>query len=103
LVLSDGQITATAVGVFVGLAESAAHGLDLLFIDDPTQNLDLPCKEAVAKLMVEMAGRKQIIVSTHDEDFVSYLKEYGFYKNASVFHIESWNGNPKIVSGSKVS
>lgn len=81
LVLSDGQITATAVGVFVGLAESAAHNLDLLFIDDPTQNLDLPCKEAVAKLMVEMAGRKQIIVSTHDEDFVSYLKEYGFYKS----------------------
>jgi bifunctional DNA-binding transcriptional regulator/antitoxin component of YhaV-PrlF toxin-antitoxin module len=36
-------------------------------------------------------------------DLVSYLKEYGFYKNASVFHIESWNGNPKIISGSKVS
>jgi len=96
LVLSDGQVTATAVGIFVGLAESAAHGMDLLFIDDPTQNLDLPCKEAMAKLMVEMAGRKQIIVSTHDEDFVSYLREYGFDKKAAIFHIESWNGNPKV-------
>jgi energy-coupling factor transporter ATP-binding protein EcfA2 len=102
LVLSDGQITATAVGIFVGLAESAAHDLDLLFIDDPTQNLDLPCKEAMAKLMVEMAGRKQIVVSTHDEDFVSYLREHGFDKNALMFHIESWNGDPKIVSESKV-
>lgn len=101
LVLSDGQITATAVGIFLGLAESAAHGLDLLFIDDPTQNLDLACKDAMAKLMVEMAGRKQIVLSTHDEDFVSYLKEYGFDRNANVFHIESWNGNPKITSGSK--
>jgi len=101
LVLSDGQITATAVGIFVGLAESAAHGLDMLFIDDPTQNLDQGAKEAMAKLMVEIAGRKQIVISTHDEEFVSYLREYGFDKKASVFHIESWNGNPKIVSGSK--
>jgi len=73
----------------------------MLFIDDPTQNLDQGAKEAMAKLMVEIAGRKQIVISTHDEEFVSYLREYGFDKKASVFHIESWNGNPKIVSGSK--
>jgi DNA repair exonuclease SbcCD ATPase subunit len=96
LVLSDGQLTATALALFFGLAESTQHALDLLYVDDPTQNLDLPCKEAMAKVIAEIARRRQVVVSTQDEDFVTYLKAEGFPKNAIVHHITAWDGNPTV-------
>ncbi|WP_437936886.1 AAA family ATPase [Sorangium sp. So ce341] len=94
LALSDGQLTATALGVFFALAESTAHGLDLLYVDDPTQNLDLPCKEAMAKVIAEIAQRKQVIVATHDDDFVGMLDDQGFNERAYVHHIPRWDGDP---------
>ncbi len=100
LVLSDGQLTATALSLFFALAESTAHELDLLYVDDPTQNLDLPCKEAMAKVITDLAQRRQIIVSTQDEDFVSFLEASGFSQEAVVHHIKSWNGNPVIETSS---
>lgn len=96
LVLSDGQLTATAVALFFGLAESTAHRLDLLYVDDPTQNLDLKAKAAMAKVVTELARRRQVIVSTQDEDFVSFLDSEGFPKEAVVHHITAWDGDPRV-------
>lgn len=98
LVLSDGQITATAIGIFIGLAESAGHALDLLFIDDPTQNIDAPCKEAMARLMTEIAEKRQVVISTHDDAFLTCLEEKGFHRRAAVFALEKWDGNPTVTS-----
>jgi len=100
LVLSDGQLTATALALFFALAESTGHELDLLYIDDPTQNLDLPCKEAMAKAITDLARRRQVIVSTQDEDFVSFLDAEGFRLEAVVHHIKSWDGNPTVETTS---
>jgi DNA repair exonuclease SbcCD ATPase subunit len=94
LALSDGQLTAAALGVFFALAESAAHGLDLLYVDDPTQNLDYRCKEAMAHVVAEIAKRKQVIVSTHDDDFVGLLESEGFHARAFIHRIAEWDGNP---------
>jgi predicted ATPase len=94
LVLSDGQLTATALALFFGLAESTGHGLDLLYVDDPTQNLDLPSKEAMAKVVADLARRRQVIVSTQDEDFVSFLESAGF--PGVVHHLVAWDGNPTV-------
>jgi DNA repair exonuclease SbcCD ATPase subunit len=96
LVLSDGQLTATALALFFGLAESTQHALDLLYVDDPTQNLDNPCKEAMAKVVAEIARRRQVVVSTQDEDFVTYLKAEGFPRSAIIHHLKAWDGNPTV-------
>jgi DNA repair exonuclease SbcCD ATPase subunit len=96
LVLSDGQLTATALALFFGLAESTQHALDLLYVDDPTQNLDNKCKEAMAKVVAEIARRRQVVVSTQDEDFVTYLKGEGFPKHAVIHHIKAWDGDPTV-------
>lgn len=96
LVLSDGQMTAAALALFYALAESGQHALDLLYIDDPTQNLDHARKEAMAKVVVDLATRKQIVVSTQDEDFVVLLRDAGFEESAVVHHIESWDRLPTV-------
>lgn len=96
LVLSDGQLTAAALALFYALAESGQHGLDLLYIDDPTQNLDHARKEAMAKVVVDLTTRKQIVVSTQDEDFVVLLRDAGFENGSVVHHIEEWDRRPTV-------
>lgn len=96
LVLSDGQVTATAIGLFFAFSDAETHNLDLLYVDDPTQNLDLPCKEAMAKVVMEIAQKRQVVVSTQDEDFVSFLEAEGFFDIAVVHHLQSWDGNPRV-------
>jgi DNA repair exonuclease SbcCD ATPase subunit len=98
LVLSDGQLTATAMALFFGLAESTQHDLDMLYVDDPTQNLDLRTKEAMAKVVTEMATRRQIILATQDEDFASFLEACGFAQSAVVHHFTDWNRDPSLRS-----
>jgi len=96
LVLSDGQMTAAALALFFSLAESGQHGLDLLYVDDPTQNLDHARKEAMAKVVVDLASEKQIIVSTQDEDFVVLLRDAGFEDGNVVHHITDWDRRPTV-------
>lgn len=96
LVLSDGQMTAAALALFFALAESSQHSLDLLYVDDPTQNLDHPHKEAMAKVITDLATRKQIIVSTQDEDFVMLLRDTGFENSATVYNIIDWERSPTV-------
>ena len=96
MVLSDGQVTATAIGLFFAFSDAETHNLDLLYVDDPTQNLDVSCKEAMAKVVTKIAKQRQVIVSTHDEDFVSYLESEGFFGVAVVHHLQRWDGNPTV-------
>lgn len=96
LVLSDGQMTAAALALFYALAESGQHGLDLLYVDDPTQNLDHAGKEAMAKVVADLAARRQIVVSTQDEDFVVLLRDAGFEDSSVVHHIEEWDRRPTV-------
>lgn len=96
LVLSDGQMTAAALALFYALAESGHHGLDLLYVDDPTQNLDHARKEAMAKVVADLARRKQIVVSTQDEDFVVLLRDAGFEDVSVVHHLENWDRRPTV-------
>lgn len=98
LVLSDGQMTAAALALFYALAESSQHGLDLLYIDDPTQNLDHAHKEAMVKVVIDLAARKQIVVSTQDEDFVVLLRDAGFEDGSVVHHVEEWDRRPTVTT-----
>jgi len=98
LVLSDGQMTAAALALFYALAESSAHVFDLLFIDDPTENLDDRRKLAMAQAVVQMAKRKQVIISTHDEDFHAKLEDAGFKEQAITFRFHDWNGSPQVAA-----
>jgi DNA repair exonuclease SbcCD ATPase subunit len=98
LVLSDGQMTSTALALFFALAESSQHALDVLYVDDPTQHLDHTRKEAMAKVVADLGLRKQIIVSTQDEDFVTLLRDAGFDDCSILHHIEAWDRSPEVTT-----
>ncbi len=57
----------------------------------------------MAKVIAEIAKRRQIVVATQDEDFVTFLKGEGFPKNAIVHHITAWDGNPTVETTTPAS
>jgi DNA repair exonuclease SbcCD ATPase subunit len=89
-------MTAAALALFYALAESASHSFDLLFIDDPTQNLDEKRKEAMARAIAQIAKHKQVVISTHDADFEAKLGAAGFKDGAACFWFHDWNGDPQV-------
>ncbi len=102
-ILSDGQTTATAMALFLGLAGSSTHNLDVLYVDDPSQALDRPSKGALAEVLAEESNLRQVIISTEDRDFIEALRNAGFTNDATVFSLENWDGTPTVsVQGQRV-
>jgi predicted ATPase len=52
----------------------------------------------MAKVVAEIARRRQVVVSTQDEDFVTYLVAEGFPERAVVHHLASWDGDPTVAT-----
>ena len=73
-VLSTGEQTALATAFF--LAElRVSNERSAIVLDDPVSSLDHQRREHVATRLVEEAGRRQVVVFTHDLVFVYYLQE----------------------------
>ncbi|HWC47815.1 MAG TPA: AAA family ATPase [Solirubrobacterales bacterium] len=73
-VLSTGEQTALATAFF--LAElRVSNERSAIVLDDPVSSLDHQRREHVATRLVEEAGRRQVVVLTHDIVFVYYLLE----------------------------
>jgi DNA repair protein RAD50 len=75
---SAGQKVLASIVIRLALAETFCVNTGILALDEPTTNLDLPNKkglaEALAKVIELRRGSNlQLIVITHDEEFVSEL------------------------------
>ena len=84
-VLSEGEKRAVALADFLTEIEldSTSSGI---ILDDPVTSLDLEWRETIAKLLVEKAKDRQVIIFTHDLPFLYYLKE-----NAEKYEISTTN------------
>jgi len=73
-ILSEGEQRAIAIGSF--LAEvGLSGGKGAVVFDDPVSSLDHRRRERVAKRLVVEAGKRQVIVFTHDIYFLCILME----------------------------
>jgi ABC-type dipeptide/oligopeptide/nickel transport system ATPase subunit len=73
-VLSTGEQTSLATAFF--LAElQVSNERSAIVLDDPVSSLDHQRREHVATRLVEEAGKRQVVVFTHDLVFVYYLQE----------------------------
>jgi recombinational DNA repair ATPase RecF len=72
-VLSEGEKRAVALADF--LTEVALDSSsDGIILDDPVTSLDLELRETIAKMLVEKANDRQVVIFTHDLPFLYYLK-----------------------------
>lgn len=72
-ILSDGEKRAVALADFLTEVSLDAANRALV-LDDPTSSMDSDSKRAVARILCELAAKRQVIVFTHDLVFLHALK-----------------------------
>lgn len=66
-VMSQGEVNALALSVFLPRATLPTSPFRFLVIDDPVQAMDPAKVEGLARVLCETAGDRQVIVFTHDD------------------------------------
>jgi exonuclease SbcC len=99
-ILSQGDLNALALAIFLGLATAAADSVfGCVLLDDPSQSLSSEHKKALALLLGEVARHKKLIVATMDAEFHQYLMASANEKRE--YRFASWTPErgPSIAPG----
>src|SRR5262245_2875486 len=64
--MSQGEINALALALFLPRATQDASPFRFVIVDDPVQSMDPPKVDGLARLLADEAARRQVIVFTHD-------------------------------------
>jgi len=87
---SNAQMNAVALSLFLSMATKMPSNVGLILLDDPTQSMDLPHKEALAKLISEISSEKQVFVATQDREFQESLKKHLPKNEARTYNFKEW-------------
>jgi len=86
---SGAQMNAAAISVFLSMAEKLPHKLGLIVLDDPTQSMDPPHKQALAFIIAEHAREKQIILATPDDSLKTQVEKK--FPETKVYDFKGWS------------
>ena len=76
-VMSQGELHALALSLFVPRATLPDSPFGFLLIDDPVQAMDPARVDGLATLLHEMAGSRQVVVFTHDDRLPDACRRLG--------------------------
>jgi hypothetical protein len=76
-VMSQGEVNALALSIFLPRATIAASPFRFLVIDDPVQAMDPAKVEGLARVLEEVSGRRQVLVFTHDDRLPEAVRRLG--------------------------
>jgi recombinational DNA repair ATPase RecF len=76
-VMSQGEINALALSVFLPRATMADSPFRFVVIDDPVQAMDPSKVDGLARVLAETAGERQVIVFTHDDRLPDSIRRLG--------------------------
>ena len=74
-VMSQGEINALALSIFLPRATIKASPFRFLVIDDPVQAMDPAKVDGLAKVLGKVASHRQVIVFTHDNRLAAAVKD----------------------------
>ncbi len=97
-VLSQGEVNALALAMFVPRATRAESPFRFLVIDDPVQSMDPAKVDGLAQLLSELAKTRQVIVLTHDDRLPQAIRRLGL--PASV--VELTRGEQSVVEARRL-
>jgi wobble nucleotide-excising tRNase len=76
-VLSQGELHALALSLFLPRATVAESPFRFLVIDDPVQAMDATTVAGLARVLAETAVTRQVVVFTHDDRLVEVVQRLG--------------------------
>jgi recombinational DNA repair ATPase RecF len=74
-VMSQGEINALALSIFLPRATIPASPFRFLIIDDPVQAMDPAKVDGLAKVLSKVAEHRQVIVFTHDNRLTAAIRD----------------------------
>jgi hypothetical protein len=84
-VMSQGELHALAVSVFLPRAAFSESPFRFMVIDDPVQSMDPAKVDGLARVLASAAADRQVIVFTHDERLPEATRRLGL--DATVFEV----------------
>lgn len=84
-VMSQGELHALAVSIFLPRAAFRESPFRFMVIDDPVQSMDPAKVEGLARVLAAAADDRQVIVFTHDERLPEATRRLGL--DATVFEV----------------
>jgi len=76
-VMSQGELNALALSIFVPRATIAASPFRFLVIDDPVQAMDPAKVDGLSKVLDEVSRTRQVLVFTHDDRLPDAVRRLG--------------------------
>ncbi|MEM2122203.1 MAG: SMC family ATPase [Candidatus Bathyarchaeia archaeon] len=96
---STSQLNIAALAIFMSNSSLLSGDLPLMILDDPTQSMDTEHKEALAKLISQLASNYQIILATEDDEMRKYIERY--CSKLRIYELGRWNpSGPEIKAPS---
>lgn len=101
-VMSQGELSALAISVFLPRASLPQSPFRFLVIDDPVQSMDPAKVDGLARVLAAAAGDRQVIVFTHDERLPQAVHHLGI--SARVIRVQRRaKSKVEIVAGAPPS
>lgn len=85
--LSTAQMNCVALSAYLSLAGVLNHNLGFMLLDDPSQNLDVEHKEALASILKDLLPSLQLVIGTHDAEFDRLLRKHLDKKGVSWYDL----------------
>jgi DNA repair exonuclease SbcCD ATPase subunit len=89
-VLSQGDLNALALSMFLGLVEAYSHPIRFIMMDDPSQSLGTPQKKRLVEVIDEVCESRNLIVSTMDTELQEFLQS-GLTKAKTIYEFSKWD------------
>lgn len=89
-VLSQGDLNALALSIFLGLSESLNNQFGFIMLDDPSQSLGSDYKEKFIEILDAIAGSRTVIISTMDKELQDSL-EKNLTKAKRKYNFTGWS------------
>jgi len=89
-VLSQGDLNALALSMFLGLVEAYSHPIRFIMMDDPSQSLGTPQKKRLVEVIDEVCETRNLIVSTMDTELQEFLQS-GLTKAKTIYEFSKWD------------
>lgn len=97
-ILSEGEKRAVAMADFL-TEVTLNEGSGGIVLDDPVTSLDSEWKDAVARRLVNEATRRQVIIFTHDLQFVHLVNRHAELKSVSLCSHQIYRSGPESRPG----
>jgi DNA repair exonuclease SbcCD ATPase subunit len=90
-ILSQGDLNALALAIFLGLAsaEGSTSPLGFIMLDDPSQSMGPKHKENLVELLDEVCKTRQVLLATMDSEFYTCFDK-ALTKTKTVYVYDEW-------------